>query len=320
VGNWADQGATSFKAYTGLGRQALYAAIQVAHARGLKVTGHLCAVGFQDAAAFGIDNLEHGLIVDSEFLPGRTPDVCPDWNDRLGAILAMDVSSPAIRQLISNLVSRRIAVTSTLAIHETLTPKPDVELRTLLMLAPRLQDDYRARHATRLEPKAHEWWARVLKKEMEFERAFVAAGGWLMAGVDPSGGIVAGFGDQRQLELLVEAGFSAEAAIRIATANGAAWLNESRRVGTIAAGLDADLIVVRGDPSRNISDVRNVEVVFKRGVGYDPAKLIASVQGTVGELDVRWALRPPYGPVIGVLVLLLLARRLWLRQTPKRRD
>jgi hypothetical protein len=217
-------------------------------------------------------------------------------------------------------VSRRIAVTSTLAIHETLTPRAELDLRTLFTLAPRLQDDYRAQHATRFEPKAHAWWARALKKEMEFERAFVAAGGWLMAGVDPSGGIVAGFGDQRQLELLVEAGFSAEAAVRIATANGAVWLNESTRVGTIAPGLDADLFVVRGDPSRNISDVRNVDVVFKRGVGYDPSKLIASVQGTVGELDVRWVLRPPYGPVIGVLVLLLLARRLWLRHTPKRGD
>ena len=119
---------------------------------------------------------------------------------------------------------------------------------------------------------------------MEFEREFVKAGGLLMSGVDPTGwgGVVAGFGDQRGLELLVEAGFSPEEAIRIATLNGATFLGEDARIGTLAAGKQADIMVVRGNPATNIKDVRNVQLVFKDGVGYDPAKLLESIRGLVG--------------------------------------
>jgi hypothetical protein len=149
---------------------------------------------------------------------------------------------------------------------------------------------------------------------MQFERAFVAAGGRLMAGVDPTGwgGIVAGFGDQRELELLVDAGFSPEAAIEIATANGAAFLRE-REIGTIAAGNKADLVIVRGNPSLRISDVRDVEMVIKDGVGYDPAALIEAAHGSVREYQVDFSrlARWPANAVIGTLVLLLVARLLW---------
>src|SRR5207245_3614564 len=124
-------------------------------------------------------------------------------------------------------------------------------------------------------------WPAAFKKEMEFERAFVKAGGTLLAGLDPTGmgGIVAGFGDQRELELLVEAGFTPLEAIHIATYNGAQYLGEADKVGTIAPGKQADLVVVKGDPSQKIEDIENVETVFKDGVGYDSAKLLESVRG-----------------------------------------
>src|SRR5207237_4043435 len=127
-------------------------------------------------------------------------------------------------------------------------------------------------------------WPVALKKEMQFELAFARAGGLLMAGTDPTGngGALAGFGSQREVELLVEAGFTPLEAVRIATANAAEFLGESGSVGTIAAGRQADLIVVRGDPSANIADIEKIEVVFKDGVGYDSAKLIESVRGSVG--------------------------------------
>jgi imidazolonepropionase-like amidohydrolase len=119
---------------------------------------------------------------------------------------------------------------------------------------------------------------------MAFERAFAKAGGLLISGTDPTGygGVVAGFSNQREVELLVEAGFTPLEAITIATLNGAKYLGREQRVGTVAAGKQADLIVVHGDPSANIADIENVELVFKDGVGYDPAKLIASVRGKVG--------------------------------------
>jgi imidazolonepropionase-like amidohydrolase len=106
----------------------------------------------------------------------------------------------------------------------------------------------------------------------------------LIAGLDPTGngGIVAGFGDLRQVELLVEAGFTPTEAITIASLNGAKFLGEDARIGSIAPGKQADLIVVKGNPAMTISDIENVEIVFKDGVGYDSEKLIQSVQGLVG--------------------------------------
>ena len=111
-----------------------------------------------------------------------------------------------------------------------------------------------------------------------------AAGGTLLAGCDPTGngGALPGYGDQRGVELLVEAGFTPVEAIRIATLNGAEFLGEGSRIGSVAAGKLADLILVDGDPSKQIADIEKVELVFKDGVGYDPGKLIESVRGTVG--------------------------------------
>src|SRR5256885_8758873 len=151
---------------------------------------------------------------------------------------------------------------------------------------------------------------------MQFERAFLAAGGRLMAGVDPTGwgGVVAGFGDQRELELLVEAGLSPEAAIRVFSANGAQFLGEAD-IGTIAAGNRADLVIVRGNPSAQIPDVRNVEIVFKDGVAYDSARLIESTRGsgTDDAFDVSRIAVWPWNAIISTLVLLLAVKVLWRR-------
>lgn len=125
----------------------------------------------------------------------------------------------------------------------------------------------------------------AFRKELEFEYAFVKAGGTLLAGLDPTGmgGVIAGFGDQREVELLVEAGFTPVEAIHIATYNGAQYLGEADRIGTITAGKQADLVVIKGDPSKKIEDIENVETVFKNGIGHDSAKLIESVRGVVGS-------------------------------------
>ena len=316
VAGWADQGATSFKAYMSLRRDELKAAIDTAHARGLKVTGHLCAVGFERAADLGIDNLEHGLLVDTEFNASKQPDVCPDSGETLQTMYSIDVASPVIQRLISLLVRRGIAVTSTLAIYESFSSRAQLDPRTLPLLAPSALERYRAEQAT-ITDRRTAGWNELLRKEMEFERAFVAAGGRLLAGVDPTGwgGIVAGFGDQREIELLVAAGFTPEVAIRIASANGAAWLNDTN-VGYLAPGMQADLVLVRGNPSGNIADIRNVEVVFKKGVGYDPDALIAATSGTVGATEWWRYFRWPYGPIMAVLIVLLIARRVWRNYRP----
>jgi imidazolonepropionase-like amidohydrolase len=311
----AAAGATSFKAYTSLRFPELQAAIEAAHSRGLQVTGHLCAVGFHEAASLGIDNLEHGLFVDTEFYSGKLADQCPDQADVVSQLLRMDVGGPQIRRTIADLVRRNVAITSTLAVLETLNGRASsFDPRLMRVLSSGLQQVYEAARDSRSDPNTPgaRAWMQMLLVEMEFERAFVRAGGRLLAGVDPTGwgGVLAGFGDQRELELLVAAGFSPEEAIRIATSNGAAFLRE-RDLGTIAAGQRADLVVVRGNPSTRIADIRNVEMVFKNGVAYDPAALIEATNGTLSQYDFRRLLRWPWNAIIGTLTVLLIARVTW---------
>jgi imidazolonepropionase-like amidohydrolase len=72
-------------------------------------------------------------------------------------------------------------------------------------------------------------------------------------------------------------------AIRIATLNGAIFLGRQDRIGSIAAGKNADLVVVKGDPAARIADIENVEIVFQDGLGFDSKKLLDSVRGRYGE-------------------------------------
>src|SRR5215208_1856523 len=285
VAHWADRGATSFKAYMHITRAELKAAVEEAHRRGLKVTGHLCSVTFREAAALGIDDLEHGLVVASDFVAGKRPDECPTANGGVTAsLLPLDVAGEPAQSLIRELVSRKVALTSTLTIFETFAPgRPAAPARALDAMLPEARDQY-LRRRVQIATQANSPWASLLEKEMRFERDFFRAGGLLLAGTDPTGygGVVAGFSNQRELELLVEAGLTPLEAIRVATLNGAQYLGRADRVGTVAAGKRADLVVVRGDPSASIADVENVETVFKDGVGYDSAKLFASVKGQVG--------------------------------------
>ena len=282
---WAEQGATSFKAYNFLTRAELGAAIQAAHARGIKVTGHLCSIGFREAAVLGIDDLEHGLVVDTEFFSGKKPDECPLPRAAAIELSRMDMGSPQIQQLVAELVKRKVAITSTLPVFELFDPTRMTQPRALEAMSPDARSLYLQNQLRNAQPaKDAADWKKLLQLEMQFERAFAAAGGTLLAGCDPTGngGVLAGYGDQRGVELLVEAGFTPVEAIRIATMNGAQFLAEAERIGSIAPGKLADLVLVEGDPSKRIADVEKVEIVFKDGVGYDPGKLIDSVRGTVG--------------------------------------
>jgi imidazolonepropionase-like amidohydrolase len=281
---WANEGVTSFKAYMNITRAEMSATLEAAHKRGLKVTGHLCSIGFREAAALGIDDLEHGLLVDTEFDPDKKPDHCPFQQITAAVLAKLDVESAPVGEMIQDLVKHHVAVTSTLPVFETFVPnRPPLDPRALEVMLSETRIDYLTTRA-RLGAAAATARAEGFKKEIQFERDFVKAGGFLLAGLDPRGYgvVVPGFGDQHEVELLVEAGFTPAKAIKIATANGAAFLAELDKIGTIAAGKQADLVVLHGDPSRNISDIEKVEWVFKDGIGYDSQKLIESARGAVG--------------------------------------
>lgn len=281
---WADMGVTSFKAYMHITRAELAASVEEAHKRGIKVTGHLCSVGFREAAAIGIDNLEHGLVVDTEFDPGKKPDECPSQNVTRSTFVKLDLKSAPVQQTIRELVQHNVTITSTLAVFDAMAPhRPPLDPRFLEVLTPEGALTYMAARARATDAEDSSTLEQ-LKQEEQFEYDFVKAGGHLMAGVDPTGngGAMAGFGDLRNLELLVESEFTPSQAVKIATLNGAQWLNIADKVGTVERGKQADLVVIQGNPAAKISDVRNVKIVFKDGVGYDPVKLIDSVKGSVG--------------------------------------
>jgi imidazolonepropionase-like amidohydrolase len=282
VAYWADEGATSFKAYMNIRRDELAAAIEEAHKHGLKITGHLCSVTYAEAADLGIDNLEHGFLPATDFVPDKQPDVCPGQARGQQTMAALDEHGEPFTRLVKKLIDRHVALTSTLTVFETLTPGRPMP-PGLDILMPQLKEEFVQRHA-KAAANAQSVYIRLFPKALALERAFVKAGGLLLAGTDPTGGggVVPGYSDQRQLELLVEAGFTPLEAISIGTMNGAKYLGREARIGTIAVGKQADLVVVKGDPSAAISDVRNVEIVFKQGVGFDPEKLIDSVKGKVG--------------------------------------
>ena len=282
VAYWSDVGATSVKAYMQISRAALAAAIDEAHKRNMKVTGHLCSVTYAEAADLGIDNLEHGFLAATDFVTDKQADVCPGQGRGQQTIAALDENGEAFKTLVKKLVDRRVALTSTLTVFETFTPgrpiPPGLEL-----LTPQLKQQYEQTYA-RVSKNTESIYTKLFPKAMALERAFARAGGVLLAGTDPtgSGGVIPGFSNQRQIELLVEAGFTPLEAITIGTLNGARYLGRDTRIGSIAKGKQADLVVLSGDPSTNIGDIRKVDTVFRQGVGFSPTKLIESVRGNVG--------------------------------------
>jgi len=283
VAYWGAEGATWVKAYTDIRRSELSAAIQEAHKRGMKVTGHLCSVSFQEAVALGIDNLEHGMLTASDFDSGKQADACP--MTLMASVGQADPRGSVALATIRSLVQNKVSMTSTMAVYEPFVAnRPTKDERVLQAMAPEVRAVY-MRTRQQIDSSGSGWVPlQAFKSAMAFDRAFVEAGGLLGAGVDPTGigGALAGFGDQRNYELFIEAGFTPAQAVQIMSANGAKILGVADRLGTVEPGKLADLVVLRGDLTADPSVIRNATIVFKDGVGFDSAKLLASVQGRVG--------------------------------------
>ena len=286
VDYWASQGATSYKAYMNITRAELKAAVDAAHAHHLKVTGHLCAVTYPEAAEIGIDNLEHGFFVNTQNDPDKQPDLCPRTAGN-PTLAAMDPDGPEATALIKLLIDHHVAITSTLPVFE-----PDVPLhvhlqnRVLEAMSPPTREAYLYTRNLELTRPANPTRALIYEHGAKLEHKFVAAGGLLMGGPDPTGdgGVLPGFGDQREVELLVDSdGFTPLEAIKICTLNGATYMGKQATIGSIAPGKNADLVVINGNPAANINDIEKVEIVFKDGIGYDSAKLFDSIKGRYGQ-------------------------------------
>ena len=283
VNYWADEGATSFKAYITITRAEMKAAIDAAHARGIKVTGHICSVTYREAAEMGIDNLEHGFAVMTDFNKDKKPDECPNGSQQ--ALADLDVDSAGVKSLIELLVKKHVALTSTLTVFETFTPgRPKAPERALDMLIPELRKAYEDRWAQTGNLDPYKPYVTIFPKLMKLEKMFHDAGGTLLAGTDPTGygGVVPGFSGKREIELLVEAGFVFPEALKIATLNGARYLGRDAEIGSLEKGKRADIAVIEGDPMKNPSSLEAMPFVFKKGIGYDTGKIFDAMKGQAG--------------------------------------
>jgi len=287
VNYWADQGFTSFKAYMDVDRPMLKAAIDAAHKRNLKLTAHLCAVTYREAAEMGIDSLEHGFTESRDFYADKKEDECPAGRGADRSLAGLEPGSERVRQFLQFLIDKKVSIDSTLAVFEgaTTTQPPQPE-EVLAAMSPDTRDFYLKRVASLHRVAKQPWdFDGVFAKTTKMEKMFSEMGGLLTVGTDPTGngGILAGYGTWRAIELLVEAdGFTPLEAIKIATLNGAIALGFDKNIGTIEKGKSADLLIIDGDPSRNIGDLRKVQTVFRNGVGYNSKKLFDSVKGRVG--------------------------------------
>ncbi len=284
VAYWADEGASWIKFYMNIRRDAMRAAIEEAHRRGMRATGHLCSVTFREAVEMGIDDLAHGVLTATDFHPRKQPDLCP--TDNFAALdTHVTAAGPVARGLIDLMVARNVSMTTTMAVFELFYQRrPVTDARVLEMMAPEVRTVYAAERARIDSARTWPLTTDGFNRAMAFDRAFFAAGGILANGVDPTGngGALPGFGDQRGYELLREAGLTTEQAVQVCTLNGARVLGVADRFGSIEAGKVADLVLLNGDLTADPLVIRNVVTVFKDGAGYDAARLLAVVRGRVG--------------------------------------
>ena len=254
---WAAEGMTSFKAYSGISKTALAAMIQEVHRLKLTITAHLGTVSCSEAADLGIDNIEHGFLCGTDLIDSTGKQIEGEDN-------------PIVQALIKKLVNKKVALTYTP--NQRLNPFSDLEFE---VMHPHIQEKYK-----KMKPED-----TYLKDIPRFTRAqaFSQAGGVLLLGSDAAGqGRIAGFTNIRMIKTLVKGGFTLEETIKIASLNGATFLKIQNRTGSIAVGKEADLFIVKGDPSKKIEDIENVEMVFSNGILYDPKLLISAAKGLVG--------------------------------------
>jgi Amidohydrolase family len=284
VRHWIALGARDFKTYTTIPRKTLGAVIDYAHKHGARVTGHLCSVTYKEAADLGIDDLEHGIFVSTDFVPGKQPDKCPPYGAVQKSLAELDPAGPQAEALLHTLLDHHVALTSTLPVFEASTPgRPVLPDAVLDLMSLQARSNYLRAYARTAQANSADA-VKAFQHGMAFEKEYFDAGGLLVDGIDPTGngGVVPGYSNAREVELLIEAGLSLPQAVQVSTLNGARFLGLDKDRGSIAVGKRADLLVIDGDPAKNPADLHKVQWVFKDGVGYDSAKLTDSVRGDVG--------------------------------------
>ena len=277
---YANLGITSIKVYNFLNKEDLKEIVEAAHARNMKVTGHLCSITYREAADIGIDNIEHGFGSCPDFLNEKIPDQCNPFMSR--ALVQVDPESKEVEDLINHLVEKNVALTTTINVWDPYTGREVVPGGGLEALAPLAKENVYQRWVSKQGKDDFDYL--VFNKLKVLDKKFHDAGGLLVAGTDPTydGRIVPGYANMRLLEILVEMGFTIPEAVKICTHNGAKYLELEDAIGTIEQGKIADLIIISEDITEDITAIRSEKIVFKNGIGYNSKKLFKAAEGLVG--------------------------------------
>ncbi len=262
---WAEMGCTSFKVYSDISREALRGVIAEAHSRGLMVTGHLGKMSCTEAIGLGIDNIEHGFGSCSSELQFAFDSI---WTIRQ--------NDKRVQDLIAILIKNNTVL--------TVTPFSDSDFSDTTTLEYLGLDEkerikaFRKNKPPFLPKEANDRQLRPLEKD------FIKKGGKIVLGADAAdGGIIPGFQNHNVLVSMVKAGWSPLEVLKMATIDGATFLKVEKELGSIKVGKVADLIIVSGKPDQVINDIKNVEIVFRNGIGYNSKALRDRVKGLVGR-------------------------------------
>ncbi|TXD53071.1 MULTISPECIES: amidohydrolase family protein [unclassified Polaribacter] len=278
---WFDKGITSVKVYNNISKDDLREIIKFSHAKNIKVTGHLCSITYREAAELGIDNLEHSFMASTDFVGNKKENECVFGEPSLAGLNDNDPKLIALMQL---LIDKNVTLTYTPNVFEPFTNREVIPGGGSVALAPYLLEQMQTFYQQQINSKRDSLGLISFKKEMKRVKKFHAMGGKITVGTDPTGTgkTIAGYSNQRLIELLIETGFGIEEAIKLSTLNGATYLGIASKTGTIEVGKEADLVLLLGDLSKDVSNIRNMEIVFKNGIGFDSKKIFDSVKGKVG--------------------------------------
>ncbi len=281
VNYWINNGCTSFKVYMDIAKADLAEVVKLAHQNNIKVTGHLCSITYREAADIGIDDLEHGFWVSTDFDKTKKENQC-NGAAQSASVRSLDEKSAEMKELMAYLIKKNVTLTSTLPVFEPYSGRDVFPGDGGDALTPAIREVIEKNSSAMIGKDSS--GTAMFKKEMAWEKQFADMGGKLMAGIDPTGAgrVIPGYADRHIPELLVEAGFSFSQAIKICSLNAAQYLGKDKETGTIEVGKRADLVLINGDPTKDIKAMRNTETVFKNGVGFDSKKLFESVKGKVG--------------------------------------
>jgi hypothetical protein len=273
---YAQRGYRQIKLYNSIHPDWVAPIAAYAHARGLRVSGHVPAFSRSERAVRdGYDELQHINQLMLNFVSD------PDTDSRTLArfILvgeraqALDLDSKAVRDFIALLAERNIVIDATLATFEGMYTQGQGEMDPAMApIADHVplatQRSWRS-NSMEVSGEKLKTYRASYARMIEFVGRMHAAGVPMVAGTDN----IAGFALHRELELYVKAGMTPGEAIRIATETGARYTGLAAVTGSIERGKDADLILVDGDPTQNISDIRRVSLVITRGIAYAPADI-----------------------------------------------